>query len=300
MPFASPSSTRVLAVWTAVLAGCTDVVVERDISYDTRFASTAFDAYMPPPAATPRPAVLVVHGGGWRVGLERDGMADHAQRLADAGYVAFNLSYRLVGASGDESGVFPRAIQDVYCALAFIRAHASDYDIDPDRIGAIGYSAGGHLVSMLGVATDVAELAPDCEAGAAEPPQAVVSGAGPQEMGALLEADAVVNFMGGTEEQVPERYAMASPLTHVREGAPPFLFIHGEDDWFVSLDHSTRMRDALLDAGNDARILAIPGGGHLWNRGASSGLWDFEISIDTPQSWAATIDFLDRAIGPVP
>ncbi len=294
------SPTRVLAVWTAVLAGCTDVVVEHDISYDTRFASTVLDAYMPPPATTPRPAVLVVHGGGWHVGIERDGMADHAQRLADAGYVAFNLSYRLAGASGIESGVFPHAVQDVFCALAFLRAHAADYDIDPDRIGAIGYSAGGHLVSMLGVATDVAELAPDCEAGTPSAPAAVVSGAGPQEMGALIEAQNVVDFMGGTEAEIPERYAMASPLSHVHEGAPPFLFVHGEDDWFVDLDHSTRMRDALVAAGTDARVLAIPGGGHLWNRGASSGAWDLEISIDTPQAWAATIDFFDRAIGPVP
>src|SRR5262245_19093100 len=129
MALSGLSSTRVLAVWTAVLAGCTDVVVERDISYDTRFASTVFDAYIPPPAASPRPAILVVHGGGWHVGLERDGMAEHAQRLADAGYAAYNLSYRLTGSGGIEDGAFPHAIQDLYCSLAFLRALASDYDI---------------------------------------------------------------------------------------------------------------------------------------------------------------------------
>jgi acetyl esterase/lipase len=285
-----------LALCTAVLAGCTDVVVETDISYDDRFDVAKLDVYSPPPAAGLRPAVLVIHGGGWHAGLERDGMADHAQRLAEAGYVAFNLSYRLVPNGGE----FPHAVQDCICALAWVRGHAAAYRIDPDRVGALGYSAGGHLVSMLGTAAAAPTVAPDCAAGQTTPVQAVISGAGPEDMGLLPQVDNVQAFVGGSKAAVPERYVMASPISYVAPGAPPFLFIHGDSDWFVSIEHSHRMVAALDAVGSENHLLEIPGGGHLFNRGASGSTWDLEISIDTPQSWAATIDFLDHAIGPVP
>ncbi|MBL0216376.1 MAG: alpha/beta hydrolase [Myxococcales bacterium] len=286
----------VLAVWTAVLGGCSDVVVETDISYDDRFAVAKLDVYSPPPADALRPAVLVIHGGGWHDGLERDGMADHARRLAEAGYVAVNLSYRLVPSGGE----FPHAVQDCICALSWIRGHAAAYGIDPDRIGAIGYSAGGHLVSMLGTAAADPIVAPDCAAGPTTPVAAVVSGAGPQDMGLLLQVDNVKDFVGGSKEEVPERYVQASPISYVSPGAPPFLFIHGDSDWFVDLEHARRMGAALEAVGTEHRLLEIPGGGHIWNRGASGSTWDLATAIDLPQAWAATIDFLDHEIGPVP
>ena len=287
---------RVLAVWTAVLAGCSDVVVETDIAYDDRFDVAKLDVYSPPPAPGPRPAVLVIHGGGWHEPLERDGLADHAQRLAEAGYVAFNLSYRLVPSGGE----FPHAVQDCLCALAWVRAHAGEYGVDPARVGALGDSAGGHLVSMLGTAATDPAVAPDCAAGTTGPVQAVVSGAGPQDMALLPQVDNVIAFVGAKKEDDPQRYADASPLSHVAAGAPPFLFVHGDSDWFVDLEHSKKMGAALDAVGTENRLLEIPGGGHIWNRGASGGTWDLATSIDTPQAWAATIDFLDHAIGPVP
>ena len=78
------------------------------------------------------------------------------------------------------------------------------------------------------------------------------------------------------------------------------MFVHGDSDWFVDLEHSKKMGAALDAVGTENRLLEIPGGGHIWNRGASGGTWDLATSIDTPQAWAATIDFLDHAIGPVP
>lgn len=296
--FTTTSGARAIAVYTAVLAGCTDVVVETGISYDDRFSVAKLDVYSPPPTDALRPAVVVIHGGGWHegAGLERDGMADHAQRLAEAGYVAFNISYRLVPSGGQ----FPHAVQDCICALAWIRGHAGDYGIDPDRIGALGYSAGGHLVSMLGTAASDPIVAPDCEAGQTTPVNAVVSGAGPQDMGLLLAVDTVSEFVGGSRAEHPELYVQASPISYVAPGAPPFLFIHGDSDWFVDIEHSTRMAAALEAVGTDHHLLEIPGGGHLWNRGTSGSTWDLGMSIDTPQAWAATIDFLDHEIGPVP
>lgn len=239
--------------------------------------------------------MLVIHGGGWRSGFDRSGMADHAYRLAAAGYVAFNIDYRVT----PEGGEFPHAVQDCVCALAYVRAHAELYGIDPARIATYGYSAGGHLASMLGTAAADPIVTPDCVSGGTGPVAAVISGAGPQEMALLPEVEAVVAFMGGTDAEVPERYRQASPISHVAPGAPPFLFISGDADWFVDIEHSRRMQGALDDVGTESRLLSIPGGGHLLNRGASGASWDFQLSIDTPEAWAATIDFLDRKIGPV-
>ena len=120
-------SFRTLVVWTVVLAGCSSVVEQTDISYDGRFANDVLDIYSPPPASTPRPAVLVIHGGGWTEGVSRSSMAAHAERLADAGYVTINIEYRLV----PNGGQFPNDVQDCYCALAYVRGHAIELGIDP-------------------------------------------------------------------------------------------------------------------------------------------------------------------------
>lgn len=271
-------------------------MVESDVSYDDRFAVAKLDVFSPPRADTPRPAVIVIHGGGWRDGFSRKDMADHANRLAAAGYVAFNIDYR----GTPSGGAFPHAVQDCICALAYVRNHADEYGIDPARIATYGYSAGGHLASMLGTAAADPIVAPDCAAGPTTPVAAVVSGAGPEVMQLLPENDVVVDFVGGTQAEVPEKYDQASPISYVAPGAPPFLFISGDADWFVDIEHAHRMQRALDAVGTDTRLLAIPGGGHLLNRSTGGESWDIQLSIDTPEAWAATIDFLDRTIGPVP
>jgi len=158
---------------TVLHAGCDTVVVETAISYDDRFPDTVIDVYRPPERLASGAAVLTIHGGGWRDGSDRTSMAAAAERLALAGYVAINVEYRRV-----PGGEFPRAVQDCLCALAFVRQHAASWQIDPARIAGFGYSAGGHLVSMLGTAADDPAVAPDCAAGTTGPLAAVASGAG--------------------------------------------------------------------------------------------------------------------------
>jgi acetyl esterase/lipase len=121
-------------------------------------------------------------------------------------------------------------------------------------------------------------------------------------MAALPDAGAVIAFVGGTREAVPALYRAASPIDHVAPGAPPFLFIQGDDDWFVDIDKQTRPMRAALDAvGTETRLLEIPGGGHLFNRPSDGGEWEIPLtSIDTPEAQAALIDFLDHTIGPPP
>jgi acetyl esterase/lipase len=296
---ALPVYPAVLAVCTAVLAACsaTDVAVDTDVPYDDRYgAATVMDVWRPAGPPSPRPAVLMIHGGGWR-SLTRETMSEDARRLAGAGYVVANVEYRLV-----PDGAFPRDVQDCLCALAYLRAHAADYGVDPERIATMGYSAGGHLASFVGVGARVPEVAPDCAAAASPalfaPPIAVVAGAGPEDLRTEPQVDTIIEYVGGTIDNVPERYAFASPITHVAPDSPPYLFVQGEDDWFVDRDQAAAMQAALDAAGVETRMLLVPGGGHLWNRGADGDRWEIPLtSIDTPEAQAAIVDFLDHTIG---
>lgn len=273
--------------------GCNDIDKLADVPYDDRFGdSTTMDIYLPDAPSGDGPAILMIHGGGWRLG-SKEIYNDHAARLAGAGYVVASINYRLV-----PEGAYPLLIQDSMCALAYFQSRADELGFDPTRVAVTGYSAGGHLSSLVGVGTAVPELQPDCAAGVPTPPAAVISGAGPEDMRLLPEVDSVVEFMGGTAAEVPEVYDLASPITHVGPESPPFLFIHGSDDVFVDIEHSRAMRAALDAAGVETRMLELAGDGHILNPGTDVGHFQFVItSADTPEAWAATMDFLDETVG---
>jgi acetyl esterase/lipase len=273
----------------AILAGCGAPVEILDVGYDDRYGdSTTMDVYLPDDAGEARPAVMFIHGGGWRHG-SKDAHAGAAKRLARSGYVAATINYRLV-----PDGVFPLAVKDCLCALSFLRAHADEWGLDPERVAVAGYSAGGHLAALLGVAADDPALAPDCAAGPTGPPAAAIPGAGPVDLLAM-NVDAVAEFVGASLEDDPARWELASPIHHVEAGEPPFLFIHGSGDWFVDLDEQTRaMDEALRAAGNDSRVLSLDGSGHLLNPGDAVGTLRLEISMEQPEAWLAMTDFLER------
>jgi pectinesterase len=194
---------------------CSDIVEIPDVVYDDRFGdSTTMDVYLPDDGELDRPAVLLIHGGGWSK-FSKDVYVKQGQRLAGAGYVAVSINYRLTPA-----GVYPAAIQDCACALSTLRARAAEWGVDPNRIAVMGYSAGGHLASVLGVSIDEPDFAPDCAAGPTYAPAAVISGAGPQDLRAMAWADAVQALIGGSLEEYPLRYERASPLAQVRAAAP--------------------------------------------------------------------------------
>ena len=272
--------------------GCAGPREQLDVRYDERFGdSTTMDVYLPEEARGPRPAVMLIHGGGWSGG-SRDHYTAAAKRLADSGWVAATIEYRLV-----PDGAFPRAVQDCLCALSYMRGHAAELEIDPERIAVMGYSAGGHLSSLIGVAADVDELQPDCAAGPTGFPAAVIPGAGIHDFHGK-DHEVVENFLGGSEAEVSENYRLASPIEHVAGSKPPFLLFHGDGDWFVSVDESRAMRDALLDAGNAAELLEMGGVGHLVSSGADLG--SAEIVPERPEVWLALADFLERTMGAPP
>jgi acetyl esterase/lipase len=210
----------------------------------------------------PFPAVLCLHGGGWVAG-DRHQMEQTIKVLAAHGYVAVSPDYRL--APGDP---FPAPIEDCKAAVRFLRANAARFKVDPNRVGALGFAAGGHLACLLGVA----EKSDGFEGKGGHPGessrvQAVVSFFGPTNLARTdwdpeaLEKN-LVPLLGGTPEGKPEAYRKASPLTYARKGAPPFLFIHGAEDKMVLPAHSQDMAEKLRAAGGSARVILLEGEGH--------------------------------------
>jgi acetyl esterase/lipase len=209
--------------------------------------------------------VVLAHGGGWEGGHRRD-MQDDMLELAARGYVAATVSYRLTRGARNR---FPAAVQDVRCAVRWLRARSDSLGIDPANVGALGFSAGAHLVSMLGVAPADPTLDGGCDARGDASVQAVVSVAGPQDLrvnGAYTQEQArlVTNFLGVFPGDDPALAERASPIAHVGAGDAPFLLVHGADDPLVPVAHARRMAAALRTAGVPATLLEQPGVRHSY------------------------------------
>ncbi len=282
---------------TARAAPAATTRARRDVPYATDGRDTLRLDLELPTGAGPHPLVVLLHGGGWEGG-HRSAMQGEMRALAARGYAAATVSYRLTAGSRD---VFPAAVQDVRCAVRWLRANAPTLDVDGARIGALGFSAGAHLASMLGVAAaqptlDHAAagggagwrcLAPGSGAPAV---QAVVSVAGPQDLrvnGPYTQEQArlVTNFLGAFPGDAPELAALASPIVHVGPGAAPFLLVHGTRDELVPIAHARRMREALHAAGVAATLLEERGLGHAFP--ALDGR-------ERPSVGCTTLAFLDR------
>ena len=214
--------------------------------------------------ATKLPGVVFIHGGAWRAG-SRAAHHDDIRRLAGLGFVAATVDYRLAPAHR-----FPAQVQDVKCAIRFLRAHAEKYGLDPDHIAVSGISAGGHLALMLGVTQKEDGLEGDGgwpEQSSAV--QAVVAYYPRTDLAADGFSETVqkdhVNFLGGTAAEVPEQYRQASPLTYVTPGDAPTLILQGTKDPRVPLTQTTRMIEALTKAGVSGRAELIFGAGHGWS-----------------------------------
>jgi acetyl esterase/lipase len=278
---------------TVLLAACgSGTQVYESVSYDRRFGdATVMDIHVPDAGrAAGRPTIMLIHGGGWRYGA-RDGYTDAAERYAAAGYVAATIEYRLV-----PSGIYPAMVQDCLCALSFLRANADAYGIDPDRIAVSGYSAGGQLSALVGTASDLPAHQPDCEWGPTAPPAAAIPGDGAYDFTANEPSWLVKDFLGGTPAEVPDNYVNSSPLLHVRPGVPPFLVIHGGAD-MVPIEGAKALVTAVRDAGSEAHFLDVSGAGHVTSSTTATDGVYLQAASDTPEAWAATIDFLDRTLG---
>jgi acetyl esterase/lipase len=210
----------------------------------------------------PFPAVICIHGGGFRAG-HRDGYNTLCLRLAERGYVALTVSYRLA-----PKYQFPAAVHDVKAAVRWLRANAEKYRVDPQRIGVTGGSAGGHLAQFLGVTAGIRQF----EGEGGHPGQSsavacVVNVYGPsdftQSYGKSVDAAEVLPlFLGGNVQQERRRHILASPLYWVTPEAAPTLCIHGTEDKYVAHEQAVWLIDRLQAAEVPAELLTLPGAGH--------------------------------------
>ncbi len=203
------------------------------------------DLFKPNEIKKPVPGLIFVHGGSWSHGT-RKGYHYYCQHFAKNGYVAATIEYRL---SGDAP--FPAAIQDVKCAIRWMRANATKLGVDPNKIGLAGGSAGGHLVLLAAYANnDDPELeGTGGYGGISSRVQAVVDLYGPAQLRGR-KTGSVVKFMGGkTSDEAPDLYAKASPITYLTKNAPPTLILHGTVDELVSISQSDELAARLNELG---------------------------------------------------
>jgi len=235
------------------------VTKQSNVTYATRASGDLKADIYTPKTDGPHPAILAIHGGGWRAGT-KSGMSARAKVLADRGYVVVNVDYRLAPDVRLED-----IIHDVKSAVAWMRDNATELNIDPNRIGTYGYSAGAHLALMLGV-TDGSEglEGPDAN-GTSTRVQAVVAG-GPggtdfTDIGA--NDDRFEYLFGGTRAELPTDYANASPTTWVSADDPPVFMFMGTNDTLIDQDKARTFQQTLDAAGVENELLEIPGGNHL-------------------------------------
>jgi acetyl esterase/lipase len=238
-------------------------IVETNLNYPTPAGpAEQLNVYLPdsPAPSGGWPVLIAIHGGGWRK-LNKDG---YGQRIASAfvrlGYVVVAPNYEL-SAPGRPS--WPVNLEDVQAVVVWVRTHASELRIDPNRVAAIGESAGANLAALLG--TDPEQIGP---AGVSTQVNAVIAFSTPTNLPALFveshwAALAAYQFLGGSPQQIPASYAAASPIDHVSPSDSPMLLVHGTRDPLIPVSQSTTMAAALSAAGVPNDLILVPGGHDL-------------------------------------
>ena len=248
------------------------VKVERGVAFhrDGKFR-IRLDVYRPAASAPPgelRPAVIQVHGGGWIFGSRNEQGIPLLNHLAANGWVGFNVDYRL-----SPRATFPDPVVDVKRAIAWVREHAEDLGVDPNRIALTGGSAGGHLVAHVGLTANDPAYQPGFEE-ADTSLAAVVPFYGLYD---LLDEDhhhhAGISdwlferiFIKRSRADDPDAFRRASPTHQVHAEAPPFLVFHGEDDSLVPVEDGRAFVAALSEvSGNPVRYVELPEAEHAFD-----------------------------------
>jgi len=269
------------------------MTVHRDVVYARADGlELRLDLYVPD--VRPAPLCIWLHGGGWMRGSRTDRADARLVPLTGSGVAVAAVQYRLSGQAR-----FPAQLDDARAAIRWLRAHAGDYGLDAARVGAWGASAGGHLASMLALTDD----GTDADRGDSSV-QAVVAWFAPSD---LLVRDSDVpegplppfvtgpppepSFEArllGVQSVRDDRAAAraASPVAHVRPGAPPFLLMHGDRDGLIPSEHSRHLHRALRAEGVDSTLWLLSGANHE------------DPAFDSPDCLAAVSAFLRRHLLP--
>jgi len=258
----------VVVCWTSPSPGA-DVIEEENVVYGTGGDRALRLDLARPEGDGPFPALVFIHGGGWRGG-NRVHYRREIVEAAKRGYVAVTVTYRLT--EPDDEGAakhpFPAAVNDVKCAVRWLRANAAKLHVDPKRIGATGGSAGGHLSLMLGLSDAKAKLEGNGgHADASSRVQAVVNYFGPTDMLELHRtspgaAPIVASFLGGSPKEVRPKYLASSPTTYISKDDPPVLSLHGADDRLVPPEQARLLDEKMREAGASHTLMILDGQAH--------------------------------------
>ena len=257
------------------------VTVLSDIVYVKRGDQRVLklDLYLPAGAKSPCPVAIWMHGGGWVMGNKNDWV--NPLFLASRGFAVASIEYRL-----SFEARFPAQLEDCKAAVQYLRANSSAYHFDPNRIAAIGESAGGNLASLLGT-TGSANGSPG-----SDQVQAVIDLFGPADLTAFPDEEPKPNtapfyarkLLGGMPRERPDLARAASPIYQIHPDTPPFLILHGEGDPVVPLAQSQMFLAALQKAGVPSELITVPVSYH-----AGPAFW-------TAPMQDKMVSFLDKAM----
>jgi acetyl esterase/lipase len=271
--------------WGRYLLGAeqADALAMIDVQRDVVFAAPdghplRLDVYQPPyftqrePQTTVAsrplsPAVIVIHGGSWSGG-EKSDFATYDRWLATGGRVVFDVEHRLANSAQR----FPAQITDIKCAIAWVKKHAAQYLVDPERIALLGRSSGGQLALLAAYTANDPTLQPGSCVAQDTSVRAVISFYGPTDLAwdythpgrpDVIETPRVLeNYLGGSPTSASQAYASASPIEHVSAQSPPTLFLHGGRDQLVRAENVERIMPKLAAAGVEVTYVNLPWANH--------------------------------------
>ena len=208
------------------------IIVEEDIIYkETAQRLLLLDIYKSHSLTKPAPVIIFIHGGSWAKGDKKDYLP-YCLPFAQKGFVTVSLSYRF-----SHEAIFPAALEDVNCAIRWLKEHSKEYGIDSSKVALVGGSAGGHLAMMAAYTTDDRQFSSNCKHNSNSQVQAIVNLYGPTDLTTdyAVTQEATQYLMGVTYDENPNIYVNASPITHISAGDPPTLTLHGSIDKIVPI-----------------------------------------------------------------
>jgi acetyl esterase/lipase len=238
----------------------TKVSVQQDVEYGVQGnEKLLLDIYQPAePGTKPRPAVVLIHGGGW-TNFDKSTMRGMGNLLGRWGFVAISVNYRLLHGAENR---WPAQLDDVQRAVRWLRGNAAKYNIDPDHIGAFGHSAGAQLAALLGM-EDTRDNSDPALAKYSSRVQAVVDVSGPTDFLSDRDPDGdagLANLFGGDSTKLAAVWRDASPVSHVVKSNAPFLIVQGTRDSMVAMGQPQELYDKLQQAGVSVKFLKVDDG----------------------------------------
>lgn len=237
-----------------------------DVAYDDDHASQCVDVYLTK-SESPTPAMVYIHGGGWQAGSKRQVPAWLLSLVAEGQASLVAVEYRFT-----DVATHPAQVNDCLRAIQFVRQNAEKWNIDPNRIGVTGGSAGGHLSAYVALHDDVAKSdSPDPVQRQSSRVKCAVSFAGPTDWSLLKTIQhghpayrQLIGYEPGTpiDKMNESLIKDVSPITFVSKDDPPVMQVHGDKDDIVPLEHASKLHQELQSTGVTSELVVIPGGNH--------------------------------------